>query len=189
VQTDFYFAATIGLLTLAYLIFRVFVRRDYRRHGRLSWLSILLELLIFALHANLSYLYLPAKWPAMPELPQDPVHQVAGLVLMTGGFIGVVVGMTGLDFRRVFGQDVAEINRSGLYGFTRNPQILAYGVMLIGFAALWPSWYALGWLMLYAAIAHLMVLTEEEHLRRVLGAAYDRYCAEVPRYLPRLWQG
>jgi protein-S-isoprenylcysteine O-methyltransferase Ste14 len=187
VQTVIFFVAAIGLLTLAYLIFRVFVRRDYRRHGRLTWFPILLELLIFALHANFSYLYLPAEWPEMPVLPQEPVHRAAGLVLIAGGFIGVVVGMTGLGFRRVFGQDVAEINQSGLYSFTRNPQILAYGVIVIGFAVLWPSWHTLGWIMLYAAIAHLMVLTEEEHLARVHGAAYDRYCAEVPRYLPLPW--
>jgi len=187
VQTAIYFAAAIGLLTLAYLIFRVFVRRDYRRHGRLTWGSVLLELLIFALHANFSYLYLPVDWPALPSLPQEPVQRASGLVLIVVGFIGVTIGLIGLGFRRVFGQDVAEINRSGLYGFTRNPQILAYGVIMIGFAVLWSSWYALGWLMLYAAIAHLMVLTEEEHLRRIHGAAYDRYCAEVPRYLPLPW--
>jgi len=187
VQTAIYFVAAIGLLTLAYLIFRVFVRRDYRRHGRLTWYSISLELLIFALHANFSYLYLPADWPALPLLPQEHVLTATGLVLIAAGFIGVAVGMIGLGFRRVFGRDAAEIKRSGLYGLTRNPQILAYGVIMIGFAVLWSSWYALGWLMLYAAIAHLMVLTEEEHLRRLHGAAYERYCAEVPRYLPLPW--
>ena len=182
-QTAVYFVAAICLLTLAYLIFRVFVRRDYWQHGGLTWCSISLELLIFALHANFSYLYLPAEWPALPWLPQDPVHRAIGLALIAGGFIGVTVGMSGLGFRRVFGRDAVEIKRSGLYGLTRNPQILAYGIIVTGFAVLWPSWYALGWIMLYATIAHLMVLTEEEHLRRVHGAAYKRYCAEVPRYL------
>ena len=28
-----------------------------------------------------------------------------------------------------------------------------------------------------------MVLTEEEHLRRVFGEDYARYCDRVPRYL------
>ena len=143
-QTANYFVAAIGLLILAYLIFRVLVRRDYRRHGRLAWGSISLELLIFALHANFSYLYLPVDWPALPSLPQEPVQRAIGLGLIAVGFIGVTIGMTGLGFRRVFGRDAAEINRSGLYGFTRNPQILAYGFMLIGFAVLWPAWYALG---------------------------------------------
>ncbi len=51
------------------------------------------------------------------------------------------------------------------------------------------SWHALGLVVLFAAIAHLMVLTEEEHLRRVFGEEYARYCARVPRYLglPLLW--
>ena len=58
------------------------------------------------------------------------------------------------------------------------------GALLVaGSAALWPSWYALGWLFLYAAIAHMMVLTEEEHMRNVHGEEYERYCERVPRYL------
>jgi hypothetical protein len=44
-----YFLAAFLLLGLAWLIFRVFVRRDYRRQGRLTWPSVLLEVLIFCL--------------------------------------------------------------------------------------------------------------------------------------------
>ncbi len=53
----------------------------------------------------------------------------------------------------------------------------------MGFALLWPSWYAVGWVILYAVIAYTMVLTEEEYLRRAFGAEYERYCRRVPRYL------
>jgi protein-S-isoprenylcysteine O-methyltransferase Ste14 len=54
---------------------------------------------------------------------------------------------------------------------------------VIGIALLWPSWYALGWVALGAVIAHMMVLTEEEHLRRTLGESYLAYCQNVPRYV------
>jgi protein-S-isoprenylcysteine O-methyltransferase Ste14 len=42
--------------------------------------------------------------------------------------------------------------------------------------------YALGWLALFVAMAHMMALTEEEHLRNIHGATYEQYCKRVPRY-------
>jgi protein-S-isoprenylcysteine O-methyltransferase Ste14 len=56
-------------------------------------------------------------------------------------------------------------------------------LVVIGVVVLWPSWYALGWVVLYGIVVHLMVLTEEEHLRAVHGEEYERYCSRVPRYL------
>ncbi len=35
-----------------------------------------------------------------------------------------------------------------------------------------------------AVLSHLMILTEEEHLRHVFGEVYERYCERVPRYIP-----
>jgi protein-S-isoprenylcysteine O-methyltransferase Ste14 len=32
-------------------------------------------------------------------------------------------------------------------------------------------------------MAHLMVLAEEEHLRRVHGETYDEYCRRIPRHI------
>lgn len=56
-------------------------------------------------------------------------------------------------------------------------------MMVVGIGLLWPSWYALGWVMLWVAMSYPMVLTEEEHLRRVDGEEYLQYCRQVPRYL------
>ena len=57
------------------------------------------------------------------------------------------------------------------------------GLGIIGLALLWPSWYALGWVVLFGLITHTMVLAEEEHLRRMHKEEYDRYCENVPRYI------
>jgi protein-S-isoprenylcysteine O-methyltransferase Ste14 len=59
--------------------------------------------------------------------------------------------------------------------------------VVIGYALLWPAWSGLVWVGLYLAIAHVMVRTEEEHLQRAYGEAYERYCAGTPRYLG--WSG
>jgi protein-S-isoprenylcysteine O-methyltransferase Ste14 len=80
----------------------------------------------------------------------------------------------------------------GPFAYLRNP--IYAGTMCLGFgmAALIgdPRAYflaALAFFFLYLSI----VPAEEEHLSRQFGAAYARYWAEVPRFLPRLrpWPG
>jgi protein-S-isoprenylcysteine O-methyltransferase Ste14 len=105
-----------------------------------------------------------------------------GAVPVILGLAVVIAGMTSIGLRNTFGQPEG-LKQTGVYGLTRNPQIVGYGLFAIGTAMLWPSWYALGWVVLYGAIAHMMVLTEEEHLRNVYGEEYVRYCERVPRYL------
>jgi protein-S-isoprenylcysteine O-methyltransferase Ste14 len=178
-----YFAGVLFVLACAYVTFRIVVRRDYVQKGRLGGLAAFLETAIFAVHGMFSYSYLPAGWFAALISPERLWLKVIGLVLFIGGLMGTLIGMTGLGFGRVFGQEVNEVQKTGLYSKTRNPQIIAYGLVVLGWAVPWLSWRALGWVLLYGAIAHLMIITEEEHLRAVGGQAYARYCEEVPRYI------
>jgi protein-S-isoprenylcysteine O-methyltransferase Ste14 len=39
-------------------------------------------------------------------------------------------------------------------------------------------------LLIVGASLHLLVLIEEEHLRRVFGEPYIEFCRRVPRYFP-----
>ena len=177
-----YFIGAFLLIVFAVVVFRVFVHRDYQRKGRTTWLSIFLETLIFALHANFSYIFLPVGWPGLPALPENPYHLAVGLTLIAVGLVIVISAMIGLGLKKVFGLGADEIRKSGLYRFSRNPQLVAYGLVIIGFASLYLSWYSLGWVLLYGIIAHIMVLTEEEYLRKLHGEKYEQYCQCVPRW-------
>ena len=87
------------------------------------------------------------------------------------------------SLRRFLGFRSDELKQSGIYRWTRNPQLVGYGLFLLAFTLAWPSWYTLIATLAYLPIAHMMVRTEEAHLRRAFGQAYERYCQEVPRYL------
>jgi len=176
--------ATLMLLS-GYLVFRVAVRRDYERKGKLSAFSTFLECLVFFLHANLSYTFFPARWLNIPSLPDNNLRNAAGLVILAVGIAGTIRSMIALGWSRTSGQQTGSLHRSGLYRYTRNPQIVAYGLAVVGLVILWPSIYGLGWILLYGALAHMMVRVEEEHLERILGLEYRDYCEEVPRYIPR----
>jgi protein-S-isoprenylcysteine O-methyltransferase Ste14 len=78
--------------------------------------------------------------------------------------------------------------QAGCYRISRNPQVLGCFLFGIGFAVLWPSWYALGWVMLYVVIAHMMVHSEEEHLCNTYGEEYVNYSERVPRCIGFRWE-
>ena len=76
---------------------------------------------------------------------------------------------------------------SGLYGYVRNPMYVGVIFAVAGQALLFADarliWYALvAWLLF-----HLFVLVyEEPTLRVTFGDEYERFCANVPRWLPRI---
>lgn len=82
-----------------------------------------------------------------------------------------------------FGLEVKGLICEGPYRITRNPQVLGGYFLVIGTTVQWPSWYGLGWIILYGLIMHWMVITEEEYLQGIFGKAYKVYCEQTPRYL------
>jgi len=175
-----YFLSAFLLLGATLIVFRAFVRHDYLTRGRLTPFSTVLEWVVFFAWGWFTWVDWPRAFP-----PADVSSLVATL-----GWIGLAVGMSGLflgiaylGFTRSNGLAVDVLRRSGPYRLSRNPQVVACTVAVIGYALLWPSWHTLGWVTLYAAMVHTMVLTEEEHLADVFGPAYARYRARVPRYL------
>lgn len=76
---------------------------------------------------------------------------------------------------------------SGFYRYVRNPMYLGVVAVVIGEALLFADVdllvYALAaWLMMHAFV----VFYEEPKLGRTYGAEYIAFCAQVPRWLPRL---
>ena len=181
-STFLFIISTMLLLLLAYFIFRVIVRRDYQKKKKLGWFATSCEFLIFALHANFCYAFLPVNWWEIPDLPENQLHSIIGISLLVIGFILTLLSMGYLGFKKACGQQVDGLRNSGIYGKTRNPQIIFYTILLAGIVVLWFSWYSIIWLLIYLIIAHLMVTTEEEHLRNVYGKSYEEYSSRVPRY-------
>lgn len=176
-----YGAYALLLLVFAWLVFRRLVRQQYLLQGSLRMWATLLQLLVFCGWAYFSALQLPRAWPdsTMPWL----IRAVGWTVFLVGVCCTLVAGLK-LGVGQSFGLGKATLNVSGLYGLVRNPQVSAMGLALIGHTIVWPTWRLSGALLLYFPIAHLMVMTEEEHLSRAHGAAYRDYQKRVPRYVP-----
>jgi protein-S-isoprenylcysteine O-methyltransferase Ste14 len=175
-----YLFAYVLLLSSGLIILRIIVRREYRNRGRLALIPTTLQAVLFFVYGGFPALYLTEDWPAVYV---NQFQHVFGLFLLLGGLTLLLYGVALLGFLRSVGQGKPELEQAGLYRLTRNPQALACGCYVLGFTLLWPSWYAVGWAVIYVILIHAMVLTEEEHLRRIHGPKYEAYCQQVPRYL------
>ena len=187
-QVVVYSVSAFLLIVIAFVIFRVVVRRDYQRKGRLTLVSSFLELLVWGLYMGFPCLYNPPEWAWFwsPNVPVSAFARVVGLLCIVVGLASAFGTMLWFGLRRAFGLRVKGLVQSGPYRVTRNPQLVGGSLLVIGAVVLWPTCYALGWVVLYGIVAHMMVLTEEEHLRDVFGEEYERYCGRVPRYLGKL---
>src|SRR5687767_14394114 len=80
----------------------------------------------------------------------------------------------------------------GLYRHVRNPMYSAVLALVLGQALLCQSWGLFAYLVLIGiAQAAFVHSYEEPTLREAYGSAYDVFCENVPRWIPRLtpWRG
>lgn len=75
----------------------------------------------------------------------------------------------------------------GLYRYVRNPMYVSVTSFVIGESLLWNARDVLLYVLAVFVGFNLFVLfVEEPTLRAQFGPAYDDYCRQVPRWLPRL---
>ena len=170
-------------ILFSFLVFRVIVRNDYLKKSKLSPLSYILEFIVFAVHANLLYLFIPVKWSDLPSLPEELTLKLLFLVILCLGLVILIIAWFGLGSGRSFGLDKHKLKTGGIYQYSRNPQLVGYGIILLSFAILFISWYSLGWILQYLIISYLMIRSEEEFLNSRYGEEYEKYCRTVPRVI------
>jgi len=79
--------AVLFLLLFSFIVFRIIVRHDYLRKGRVSFISLLLEIAVFGLHANSMYFFIPEKWPDLPSLSENPLIYYISLFFILSGLM------------------------------------------------------------------------------------------------------
>jgi len=80
---------------------------------------------------------------------------------------------------------------TGLYRYVRNPMYVSVVAIILGQALLFGDWRLVVYGAVFWLACHAFVLVyEEPTLRRKFGAQYEGFCANVPRWIPRLtpWQ-
>jgi protein-S-isoprenylcysteine O-methyltransferase Ste14 len=116
-----YLLAALLLFVAAYIIFRIIGRRDYLQKGRLSLITLILEILVFFLWGGFPYNYGPGDWP---EVHLHPTLEMIGWIILVGGLVLMFTGMAQLGPMRFLGQEASKLKQTGFYRLSRNPQIV-----------------------------------------------------------------
>ena len=170
----------VGLLVLAIPVSTIallYARWEYRRRGELSPLGLLL-LCAMILVPNLVLEYATRyEWPRT-------ALDYAGIAVAIAGLALCLLGITRFrSMPKVLCIDAGELTTTGPYRWSRNPQYVGFFLLLVGFALTDWSLWCLAALVVAAVNLHLLVLVEEEHLRREFGDAYTDFSRQVPRYV------
>lgn len=126
-----------------------------------------------------------------PDLFADPVQAaiLGAIVAALGQLVRVLT--IGLDYivrggrqGKVYADGLVI---SGIYAHTRNPMYVGNITIAIGLALASNSWATvIVTVPLVCFVYSAIVAAEENYLRGKFGAAFDEYCRNVPRWLPRL---
>ncbi|HWA18876.1 MAG TPA: isoprenylcysteine carboxylmethyltransferase family protein [Devosia sp.] len=127
---------------------------------------------------------------AAPLLGMEPLRWIGELLLILGGVLLVETfarfALQGLGTPAPIAP-TRTLVVSGSYRFVRNPMYVAVVSLILGQALLFGNWIVLGWGAVVWLTVHLFVLSyEEPTLSSSYGAQYDRYRANVRRWIPRL---
>lgn len=143
---------------------------------------------VFTAALLLVFLFTKPVWPGGSERWDDFVD-VAGLLIALAGqairvaVIGTVYVIRGGRNRKVYAE---ELVTGGFFAHCRNPLYLGNLLVLLGLLTIWHApvaWLVAAPFFLLGYVA--IVAAEEAFLRGKFGAAFDDYCARVPRWIPR----
>ncbi len=136
--------------------------------------------------------YLPWRYFGLGQVrldPHDPLPLVGILCIAMGvGLLGSCIWEFARSGRGTLSpaDPPRELVVRGLYRYVRNPMYLSVTLIILGELFLTRSrplfWY---WVIWFIAVNLFVIGHEEPYLRGRFGTSYERYTAEVGRWLPR----
>ncbi|MBI4905572.1 MAG: isoprenylcysteine carboxylmethyltransferase family protein [Acidobacteria bacterium] len=131
-----------------------------------------------------------SRWETGRSFPGSDLLRAVGVVLVLCG-IPVLVDSFVRFAREGLGTPAPiapteHLVVSGWYRYVRNPMYVAVLSLVFGQALLFGNWTLVEYGAVLWVFFHLFVTGYEERvLRRKYGAEYDRFMANVPRWIPR----
>jgi protein-S-isoprenylcysteine O-methyltransferase Ste14 len=175
--------------------------RDWRSLGAFAAFAVALftEMYGFPLTIYLLSGWLQTRYPGLDLASHDAGHLWFTLLDLKGSahFNAVHLVSDALIFAgfliiasawRVLheAQRAGRLATTGLYAYVRHPQYAGFIVILLGFLLQWPTLLTLAMFPVLVAMYVRLARHEEAEARVQFGAAYDRYAAVTPRWMPHL---
>jgi protein-S-isoprenylcysteine O-methyltransferase Ste14 len=175
---EYQLASVAGIFILLAAATLWAARREYRMHARLSAIGIIAILAVFVVQAILAGLAFWGvqgfHWPAFGPLV------ILGILLILAGLGVLIAALHAVgSFRRSLGRFSGPLITTGIYGLTRHPQYVSYGLVQLGAMLIWWTPFAWVGIVSYLLFAAGLIWIEEEHLHRAFGQAYRDYCRQT----------
>ncbi|MBC8526705.1 MAG: isoprenylcysteine carboxylmethyltransferase family protein [Candidatus Cloacimonetes bacterium] len=146
--------------------------------------SVFIACCVWSVYIVLSIFNFYCSWHSVWSLNlNNIILSVAGILIVIIGVVFYVAGIVALgSLRRASGILNDQLITKGIYRFSRNPQLLGWGLILSGVALIGESGLALIISVFYWIICHCQILLEEKELKKVFGDEYKLYMDRTHRY-------
>ena len=162
--------------------------REYRSRRDVGVKTVSLIWALTGLHFGL--VMMAAAWSTWHVSLPAPLVRGGGVVLVgAGGAMCLAAAYAFRSLRQLNFLEHTRLVTGGIYRWSRNPQFVGWILVLTGLGLLRES----GMVLFLAALAwvsyRLHLPTEEAHLRRVFGDAYEAYARRTHRFFGPARQG
>ena len=132
-----------------------------------------------------------SRWRIQATFPGSSVFRLVGAILVIAGILVLTDSFARFALQGLGTPAPVSPPRrlvaTGLYRYVRNPMYLAVVSAIVEQALFFGSLGLLAYVALLAIIVHLFVVGyEEPKLRTSFEDEYEAFCANVPRWRPRL---
>lgn len=177
-------AIAAAILFFAAVAIVVRVKREYERDRVLSAPTVAAVWILYVVIVAVAIAAaIDGTWdlgiPVAVALPIGLALVAAGIALETWGVASMA------SARRMSGMQPDKLITSGAFRFSRNPQNVGLGLVIVGAGIAGSSGLALAIAAAFTLVFRVYLVYEERHLKRVFGDEYLRYEERTPRYLGR----
>ncbi len=158
------------------------VERDYETRGRLSPEASATGWTLYLLHATLTLLAIRRPERPLP-VGKDPAVALGDASVLFGSWLFAFGVREFRSFEQMSGLETGNLVKTGPYRFSRNPQVVGWGLALLGATLAGRSAGALLLVAIFFLVHRSYLATEERHLERTFGDEYRRYRDTAPRFL------
>jgi methanethiol S-methyltransferase len=186
-------------ILFAFSFFKPATRRDWTSFGAFSAFLVALFVEMYGFPLTIYFLsgWLQSRYPGVDWLSHDAGHLTEMLFgwranphfgpfhLLSFGLIGAGFLLLSVAWHALFtAQKDGRLATGGPYSYVRHPQYAGFVLILLGFLVQWPTILTLAMFPVLVVMYVRLARREEREVRAEFGAAYDRYAAEVPAFLP-----